>query len=421
MSSTIASLTVPFAPAAWIGRFVLARLLRRLALGRLVIRLPEGGELVGEGAAPGPEATLLLHRWRPLVALLRRGDIGFAESYMAGDWTTPDLPRLIELAARNQSALGDLLDGSLPARLLNRMRHGRCANSKPGARRNIIAHYDLGNDFYARWLDEGMTYSSALYTAPGQSLEAAQAAKQDRVLDLLDLTGPEEVLEIGCGWGGLAERILGRAARVTGLTLSPAQLSYARGRLAAAIGAGRADLRLQDYRDTTDLFDRIVSIEMLEAVGEEFWPAYFAKLAACLRPGGLAVLQVITIAEEKFEAYRHTPDFIQLYVFPGGMLPSISVMRERIAAAGLSLEKLECFGLSYAETLAEWRRRFQAALPELRAAGMEEPFLRRWDYYLAYCEAGFRAGAIDVGLYQLRKPDKRMPLAQGVESGQEAA
>lgn len=403
MSTTLASLAIPFAPGALIGRFVLAKLLRRLAAGRLVIRLPDGAEMTGAGPAPGPEAMIVLHAWRPLLALLRRGDVGFAESYMAGEWSSPDLPRLIELAAINQTMLGEVLDGALPARIINRLRHGRHANTRGGSRRNIVAHYDLGNDFYARWLDEGMTYSSALYPEPGLSLERAQTAKQDRVLDLLGLAGGESVLEIGCGWGGLAGRLVERGAHVTGLTLSPSQLDYAQERLAPAIKAGRAALRLQDYRDVTERFDRIVSIEMLEAVGEEFWPLYFEKLHACLKPGGRAVLQVISIAEEKFEAYRRTPDFIQLYVFPGGMLPTIGIMREKIAGAGLALERLETFGLSYAETLAEWRRRFHAALPALRTSGMEEAFGRRWDYYLAYCEAGFRAGAIDVGLYQITK------------------
>lgn len=404
MSSALVSLAAPFAPAAWAGRLVLSRLLTRLLAGRLVIRLPGGGEVAGEGANPGPEAVLVLHSWRPLVALLRRGDIGFAESFMAGEWTSPDLPALIELAALNQTGLGRVLDGGLAARIANRLRHGLRANSPGRARRNIEAHYDLGNDFYARWLDAGMTYSAALFTDSGMSLEAAQAAKQDRVLDLLELSGEERVLEIGCGWGGLAERLLGCAGQVTGLTLSPAQLTYAAARLGTACAEGRADLRLQDYRATTGVFDRIVSIEMLEAVGEEFWPVYFATLHRCLVPGGTAVLQVITISEDKFDAYRRTPDFIQLYVFPGGMLPTVRLMQAQIAAAGLILDHQACFGADYATTLATWRQNFHAAAPDLRAAGMAESFLRRWDYYLAYCEAGFRAGAIDVGLYRLRKP-----------------
>ncbi|MCB8876601.1 SAM-dependent methyltransferase [Acidisoma silvae] len=404
MSSFAASASIPFAPGALLGRVILAKLLRRLALGRLVVRLPGGTELVGQGAEPGPEAVLALHSWRPLLKLALRGDVGFAESYMDGDWHSPDLPVLIELAARNQTALGNSLDGSWLTRSLNRLRHGRHANTKLGARRNIMAHYDLGNDFYRRWLDDGMTYSSALYGRNAQTLEQAQTVKQDRILSLLDIEGGEEVLEIGCGWGGLAQRLVARGCHVTGLTLSPAQLDYARERLAFSVQAGQADLRLQDYRDVEGQFDRIVSIEMLEAVGRDYWPAYFQRLQDCLAPGGTAVLQVISISEEKFEAYLRVPDFIQLYVFPGGMLPTIPIMQDEISRAGLRLEGLETFGLSYAETLAEWRRRFHAAGPVLRAEGMDDAFSRRWDYYLAYCEAGFRAGAIDVGLYRITKP-----------------
>jgi cyclopropane-fatty-acyl-phospholipid synthase len=403
MSLSLAASSRSFAPGALLGRFVLARLLRRLALGRLAVRLPGGADVIGEGPAAGPEAALVLHNWRPLMALLVRGDVGFAESYMDGDWSSPDLPSLIELAALNQTALGATLDGSILTRAVNRLRHGRHANTRRGSRRNIVAHYDLGNDFYGAWLDTGMSYSSGLYTRPGMSLAAAQTEKQDRILALLEPQPGEAVLEIGCGWGGLAQRLLERGAHVTGLTLSTAQLDYAQVQLAPAIAEGRADLRLQDYRDVAGRFDRIVSIEMLEAVGVAYWPVYFRKLADCLKPGGTAVLQVISIAEEKFEAYCRTPDFIQLYVFPGGMLPTVRIMREEIARAGLMLERVETFGQSYAETLAAWRVRFHAALPALRAAGMGEAFGRRWDYYLAYCEAGFRARALDVGLYRISK------------------
>ena len=394
-----------WAPGALASRFVLAKMLKRIAAGRLVVRLPTGEEIEGRGQGPGPEAVLILHDWAVLRQLVLGGDIGFAESYMDGHWTSPDPPALIELAAVNQEALGDAVTGSLALRLLHRLRHGRHANTRRGSRRNIVSHYDLGNDFYGAWLDEGMSYSSALYRAERQSLEAAQAEKQNRVMQLLALRGGERVLEIGCGWGGLAERLIAEAGcTVTGLTLSPAQLAYAQERLAAPIAAGRADLRLQDYRDVDGRYDRVVSIEMLEAVGQAYWPVYFRCLRECLLPGGAAVLQVISIAERKFEAYCRSPDFIQLYVFPGGMLPTVTIMREQIAAAGLALESFEAFGLSYARTLAEWRRRFLAAWPRLRQGGLDEVFGRKWDYYLAYCEAGFRAGAIDVGLYRITRP-----------------
>jgi cyclopropane-fatty-acyl-phospholipid synthase len=401
MSQTVTLGSAPSLRGNWLGRLFLTRLLRQIALGRLTVRLPSGEELVGAGAGSGPEATLFLHRWRALRQLVLGGDVGFAEAFMDGDWSSPDLPALIELAARNQDALGDSITGTTAMRLINRVMHRWHANTKRGSRRNIVSHYDLGNDFYESWLDRGMSYSSALFTEPHQSLEEAQEIKQDRVLRHLDLTGAETVLEIGCGWGGLAERIRARACHVTGITLSPAQLDYARQR--PSTPGTKAEFRLQDYRDVNAVFDRIVSIEMLEAVGVKYWPTYFAKLRACLAPGGVAVLQVITIADEKFGAYLRSPDFIQRYIFPGGMLPTHSIMQRQIAEAGLLLDTVETFGLSYARTLAEWRRRFHDAWPRLRASGLDEMFGRKWDYYLAYCEAGFRAGSIDVGLYRITR------------------
>jgi cyclopropane-fatty-acyl-phospholipid synthase len=405
MSSVLASTPPLFAPGALIGRAVLTKLLKRIAVGRVRVRLPSGDEVEAQGPVAGPEAVLILHNWQVFRQLVLGGDIGFAEAYMAGHWSSPDLPALIELAALNQDALGDAVTGSPFVRAINRLRHGRRANTRKTSRRNIVSHYDLGNDFYRTWLDEGMSYSSAVYQAEGQSLEAAQAEKQNRIMEMLALSGGESVLEIGCGWGGLAQRLVEDAGcRVTGLTLSPAQLAYAQERLAGPVTAGQADLRLQDYRDVDGRYDRVVSIEMLEAVGQDYWPLYFRRLQECLKPGGVAVLQVISIAEKKFEAYLRSPDFIQLYVFPGGMLPTVTIMREQIARVGLVLEAFEPFGLSYARTLAEWRRRFHAAWPRLRQGGLDEMFGRKWDYYLAYCEAGFRAGAIDVGLYRITKP-----------------
>jgi cyclopropane-fatty-acyl-phospholipid synthase len=383
------------------GRF-LAVLLERIAVGRLEVIAPNGESIGHQAATPGPAATLVLHRWRALRRLLFGGDLGFAEAYMDGDWSSPDVPSLIEFAARNQSALGKSIEGLGLLKPLNRLLHRSRANTRAGSRRNIEAHYDLGNEFYAAWLDGGMTYSSALFTAPGMSLEDAQAAKLARVTDLLGLAGGERVLEIGCGWGGLAEHLIRAAGcHVTGITLSPAQLAHARARLARAGMADRADMRHEDYRDTEGTFDRIVSIEMFEAVGMEYWATYFARLRERLARGGSAVLQVITIEDRRFEGYRATADFIQRHIFPGGMLPSPTALRRCIAEAGLLLTHEEAFGLSYAATLAEWRRRFHRAWPDVRKLGFDERFRRKWDYYLAYCEGGFRAGAIDVGLYRL--------------------
>ena len=376
-------------------------LLSSVRCGRLTLVTPSGLRLTHVPTAPGPEGVMVLHRWRTLRRLLAGGDVAGGEAYMDGDWSSPDLPALIELVARN-AALVETIGGSWFARMLNRFYHRLNANTRSGSKRNIVRHYDLGNAFYAAWLDPGMTYSSALYKTGSESLDDAQTAKQDRAIDLLALSGSERVLEIGCGWGGLAERIFQRAGcAVTGLTLSPAQLAYAAERLRPA---GPADLRLQDYRDTTGTFDRIVSIEMLEAVGEAWWPSYFATLRDRLRPGGVAVLQAITISEERFEEYRTCVDFIQRYIFPGGMLPSMTEMRRQIAAAGLELQSMETFGDSYARTLADWRRRFLDAWPEIAKQGFDTRFRRMWDYYLAYCEAGFRSAATDVGLYVLVRP-----------------
>ena len=303
------------------------RLMRRLAAGSLLVHLPAGGSILHRATLAGPDAVLVLHKWRAVRRLMLEGDVGFAESYMDGDWSSPDLTALIMLAARNSTALGDTVNGAA----VNRALHWLRSNSRAGARRNIEAHYDLGNEFYAAWLDPGMTYSSALFSSPEQSLDDAQRRKQDRVMDLLSLSGGEQILEIGCGWGGLAGRVAReRAAQVTGITLSPSQLAYAQ----AALQDTSVALRLQDYRDVTEQYDRIMSIEMLEAVGVAYWPAYFERIRACLRPGGVAVLQVITIAAERYDNYRRNPDFIQRYVFPGGCCPPCRSWPSRSAAPG---------------------------------------------------------------------------------------
>ncbi|NGM22674.1 class I SAM-dependent methyltransferase [Roseomonas stagni] len=384
---------------------LLRRIAARLSHGSLTVVTPAGATWRHRAPNPGPDATIVLHRWRAVRRLAFGGDVAFAEAFGDGDWSSPDPATVVALACVNGATIDPLVVGSRLARLWNRLRHRLRANTRAGSRRNIIAHYDLGNEFFAAWLDPGMTYSSALYRRPGATLEEAQTAKQDRAIELLDLRGGERVLEIGIGWGGLADRLLTTSdATLTGITLSPRQLSHATARLSAAGLAPRADLALQDYRDVTGSFDRIISIEMFEAVGEAYWPAFFQAVRDRLVPGGLAVLQVITIAEERFEAYRHGADFIQTHIFPGGMLPSPSVLRAHLAAAGLVLEQEECFGESYARTLGEWHARFQAVQPQIGAMGLDDRFQRLWRYYLAYCEGGFRTGAIDVGLYRIRKP-----------------
>jgi cyclopropane-fatty-acyl-phospholipid synthase len=290
-------------------------------------------------------------------------------------------------------------------RLLDRLRHARRANTRRGSRRNIAAHYDLGNAFYARWLDAGMNYSSAYYTREGQTLEEAQDAKLNRIAALLDLRPEHRVLEIGCGWGPLVERLIERhGCHVTGLTLSAEQLAFARARLHRRNFEKCADLRFQDYRDVGGRFDRIVSVEMLEAVGERFWPAYFGKLRQALTDTGTAVLQAITIAEHRFASYRRQPDFIQRYIFPGGMLPSPQVLKALGDRFGVPVIRERIFGQDYAKTLATWRNNFRTAWPSLKPLGFDDRFRRLWEYYLSYCEAGFLSGNIDVRQVVFAKP-----------------
>jgi cyclopropane-fatty-acyl-phospholipid synthase len=382
---------------------VLRRAISTIESGHVAIILPSGKRIEHRGTAPGPSATLVLHSWRALRRLFGEGDLGFAEAYIDGDWSSPDLAALLELAARNVAQLDNRISGLWPARVLNRIRHLLRANSKAGSRRNISFHYDLGNDFYRCWLDPSMIYSSALYTHPDQTLEDAQDAKLARIVELMALRGGENVLEIGCGWGALAMRLAGAGARVTGITLSSQQLAFAKQRGEQEYPAGKISLDLRDYRDVQGSYDRIVSIEMLEAVGEAYWPVYFRTLHDRLNAGGTAVLQVITIDEARFESYRNTPDFIQRHIFPGGMLPTKAIIAEQAMTAGLKLVSTQFFGESYAATLAEWRRRFRESLPGIEAMGFAERFHRLWDYYLCYCEAGFRAGTIDVGFHVLAK------------------
>lgn len=380
------------------------RFLRHLDRGSLRLTLPDGAVIDHAGTEPGPHGELVLHRWRALRRLIARGDLGFAEGYMAGDWSSPDLPRLIAACAVNLDRLDPLIDGSLPVRIMRRVVHLLRGNSRQGSRRNIAAHYDLGNAFYRPWLDAGMTYSAALAPHAGESLESAQDRKLARIADLLGPLDGRRVLEIGCGWGTLAAHLARRGATVTGLTLSREQLAHGQAMVAAAGLEDRVSLELTDYRDAAGKYDGIVSIEMIEAVGEAWWPTYFKTVHDRLVPGGRAVIQAITIAEDRFEHYRIAPDFIQHYIFPGGMLPTRTIMAEQARAAGLVPVATELFAQGYVATLAEWRRRFAAARDTLTGLGFDAAFQRMWTYYLAYCEAGFATGQTDVGLYVLERP-----------------
>jgi len=383
--------------------WLIARALRALECGRLTIILPDGGRVEHQGFLPGPHGVLELRNLRVFRRLLLRGDVGFAEGYIAGEWTSPDLTRLIMLAAQNVARLDTTLEGFWPVRMGRVLGHLLNRNSAAGSKRNIAFHYDLGNDFYRLWLDDSMTYSSAIALPRGMSLEQAQQAKLDRVAQLLAPQPGQDVLEIGCGWGALALHLAPLCRSVTGVTLSQEQLGHAQAQVAARGLAAQVDLRLQDYRAIDRRFDRIVSIEMLEAVGEAWWPTYFAKLCACLAPGGRIVLQAITIREDRFASYKRNPDFIQRYIFPGGMLPTPGILEAQAQAAGLAITSRETFGTGYADTLAEWRTRFNAMWPRIEALGFRPDFRLMWDYYLAYCEAGFRSATIDVGLYVLEE------------------
>jgi len=381
---------------------LLARLIGDIQFGRLRIVLPSGAVIEKRGSEHGPEAAIVMRNWRMLRRLVTAGDIGFAEGFLAGDWTTPDLTAVIRFAARNSEALSPAIDGNVLMRFIHRISHLLNANTKKGSRRNIEAHYDLGNDFYGQWLDRTMLYSSAIYDEATPDLEAAQQKRLDRIRQKLALEGGESVLEIGCGWGALAVELATRSdANVVGLTLSPSQLAWAKDTVKKSGQEAKVDLRLQDYRDTEGQFDRIVSIEMFEAVGEAYWPSYFETLKRCLDQDGRAVLQIISIEDKRFEAYRGSIDFIQKYVFPGGFLPSDKALDKAISAAGLKLTEVEHFGKSYARTLADWRLRFHANWPAIAAQGFDERFRRLWHYYLCYCEAGFEEGSIDVGLYTI--------------------
>ena len=379
----------------------LLRLLERLEGGSLELSLPDGSCRIFAGAGPR-HAVMEIRDWAVFDAVLARGDIGLAEAWLDGQWESPDLAALLTLLAENRDALARALYGSAWSLFGARLRHAFNANTRAGSRRNILAHYDLGNDFYRLWLDPGMSYSSALYEGdPQRPLQEAQEAKNRRILSKLQATPGQRVLEIGCGWGGFAELAARDGLAVHGITLSPSQLAYAGERMARVGLDDRARFSLTDYRDLAGRYDHIVSVEMFEAVGERWWPAWFAAVARNLAPGGRAVAQSIVIRDDLFARYRKGTDFIQQMVFPGGMLPSISAFREQAGRAGLEVREAFAFGRDYARTLAEWAKNFEAAWPQIARLGFDERFRRLWRFYLAYCEAGFAAGSTDVVQFEL--------------------
>lgn len=377
-------------------------LLNRLSQGHLQLALPDG--TVHEFGIPDRNGAVVIkvNNMRFFSRILRHGSMGFAESYMDGDWTSPDLAKLLTMLNRNMSEISEAIDRNKFTNLINRVIHLLRPNTRAGSKRNIHAHYDLGNEFYSLWLDSTMTYSSALFRDSQTSLREAQNAKYKALADSTQIGPNDHVLEIGCGWGGFAEfaaREIG--CKVTGITISNEQLAFARNRIAAAGLQEKVEFRFQDYRDIEEKFDKIVSIEMFEAVGESYWPTYFSQIKNLLKPKGRAGLQIITIANERFAAYRKKADFIQRYIFPGGMLPSPKRLDIEFARAELSLVRQEDFALDYARTLAEWHETFLEVWPEVEALGFDQRFKQMWRYYLAYCEAGFRTASIDVSHFTL--------------------
>ena len=397
-SSVISALRAPASAKA-----VLFALLQ-LKGGATVVSLPDGAKLrFGDDGAPAVAFKIRDYRFARRVLL--NGDIGFAEGLMAGEWETDDLSALLTLLADNVERFKRLLEGGPVGKAMNWIRHLSNANTKNGSRKNILAHYDLGNRFYEAWLDPSMTYSSALFDAKVRDLETAQHAKYKALTEHLDLKPTDHVLEIGCGWGGFAEFAAREyGARVTGITISDEQFAYATARMERTGLTHLVEIKRQDYRDVVGQFDKVASIEMFEAVGEQYWPTYFAKIADVLKPGGRAGLQIITIKDELFATYRKRADFIQRYVFPGGMLASVERLKEETAKAGLAWREVEAFGQSYAQTLAAWADRFKAKWSDIRALGFDERFKQLWLFYLSYCEAGFRTGRTNVVQLELAKP-----------------
>lgn len=384
---------------------IFAAIAGRLQFGTIAVTVPDGRRFVFAGKQPGGHGEVHLRDFNVLNRLARSGNVGFAEGYLAGEWDSPDVAALLETVARNTDAVSEFFKGKPLASFFNRVLHVLNRNSRRGSKRNIMAHYDLGNAFYTRWLDPSMTYSSARFERPGQDLAEAQKNKYRALAKSMHLGPDHHVLEIGCGWGGFAEFASKEVgARVTGITISPEQFAFARKRLFEQGLSERAEIKLQDYRDTHGRYDRVASIEMFEAVGEQYWPAYFQKVRDVLKPDGRGGLQIITISDTYFDVYRRSVDFIQKYVFPGGMLPSPTVLRQQIERAGLKWGGEERFGSDYAVTLAAWRERFTHAWDDIRTLGFDERFKRLWMYYLSYCEAGFRAGSIDVTQVAVVKP-----------------
>ncbi len=378
------------------ARFALRQLVR-IEYGSIHLRLPDGSAFFFDAPKPGPDGEVHLRNWRLARRALLGGSIGVAESYMDGDWSSPDVTTFLSLFLANERLYIDVATPNWFFNSLARVQHWLNQNTRRGSKRNIASHYDLGNAFYSRWLDKTMTYSSAIYERQGATLAEAQTAKYRSLARNIHLGEQSKVLEIGCGWGGFAEFAAKETGcHVTGLTISREQYDFARERMFKAGLNEKVDIKFQDYRDETGSYDAVASIEMFEAVGEKYWPTYFEKVRDCLKPGGFVGLQTITIADRSFQDYKKYPDFIQRYIFPGGMLPTPSILTRLGEEADLKGVHERIFPKDYARTLAQWRERFHAAWSEIKPLGFDERFRRMWEFYLHYCEAGFLAGNIDV-------------------------
>ena len=377
----------------------------RMPVGRLDLRLPDGRVFRAEGEKPGPVAEVHVNHPDTFARLIREGDLGFCDAYLEEWWSTPDLQAFLDLIHAGNDEMFDGFPGMGLVRAYEKFRFWMQRNTKKQARKNISAHYDLGNEFYGLWLDETMTYSSALFHTGQESLEVAQTAKYASMVDQMQVNPGDHVLEIGCGWGGFAEYAAKeRGLRVTGLTISQEQFKYAQDRIARAGLSDRVDFKLQDYRDERGSYDGIASIEMFEAVGEKYWPVYFSTLRDRLNPGRHATLQIITLQDKRWDTYRRGVDFIQKYIFPGGMLPSPSVLRAEIEKAGLSVARSIEFGQSYSQTLRRWHDTFNEKWDKVADLGFDERFRRMWNFYLTSCAATFAGGNCDVTQITVTRP-----------------
>lgn len=405
MSSNInvasnAPLTLP-----WHARTILS-LLEKIQVGQLTLVSPEGEKFIFRGTQSGIEANIQIHDWLVCKACLKSGDIGLAETYIDGLWDSTDIQSLLRLFLLNRQVIEKAIYGSWLGRLGYRIKHWLNKNSKTGSKKNIHAHYDIGNAFYSLWLDPSMTYSSACFKNKDTSLIEAQEAKYQRIIDSINVDAGQNILEVGCGWGGLMEAASNQGINIDCLTISQEQAAYARDRAARikSNSSGKVNILLQDYRDHQNQYDGIASIEMFEAVGEKYWATYFEMIQRCLKPGKKACIQTIVIADNLFDKYRRSSDFIQQYVFPGGMLPSIKKFKEAAQSKGLIVEDVYEFGQDYQKTLCLWHQKFNQHLQEIKQQGFDEKFIRLWNLYLMYCAAGFAEKSTDVVQFTLSKP-----------------